>query len=209
MWMRSVLIPPTFGLAGVDLHTWTGWAQVTYWNAFVANLEMHGKGTFFDPRLDNAAQFPVAARAGLGHVRNTPDLITPKLGPLQFYQLSILAPRPTKGSFDPAAAARGKILFDGQARCASCHAPPLFTEPGWNLHTPAEIGIDSFQADRSPTHNYRTAPLRGLWTHQKGGFYHDGRFATLPDVVNHYNSLFNLGLSDQQKSDLVQYLLSL
>jgi hypothetical protein len=205
----ATLIPPAFGLAGVDLHTWTGWGQVTYWNAFVANLEMHGKGTFFDPRLDNAAQFPVAARAGLGHVRNTPDLITPKLGPLQFYQLSILAPRPPKGSFDPAAAARGKILFDGQARCASCHAPPLFTEPGWNLHTPAEIGIDSFQADRSPTHNYRTAPLRGLWTHRKGGFYHDGRFATLPDVVNHYNSLFNLGLSDQQKSDLVQYLLSL
>jgi hypothetical protein len=205
----ATLIPPAFGLAGVDLHTWTGWGQVTYWNAFVANLEMHGKGTFFDPRLDNAAQFPVAARAGLGHVRNTPDLITPKLGPLQFYQLSIPAPRPTKGSFDPAAAARGKILFDGQARCASCHTPPLFTEPGWNLHTPAEIGIDSFQADRSPTHNYRTAPLRGLWTHQKGGFYHDGRFATLPDVVNHYNSLFNLGLSDQQKSDLVQYLLSL
>src|SRR5919204_4405584 len=205
----ATLIPPAFGLAGVDLHTWTGWAQVTYWNAFVANLEMHGKGTFFDPRLDNAAQFPVAARAGLGHVRNTPDLITPKLGPLQFYQLSIPAPRPPKGSFDPAAAARGKILFDGQARCASCHTPPLFTEPGWNLHTPAEIGIDSFQADRSPTHNYRTAPLRGLWTHRKGGFYHDGRFATLPDVVNHYSSLFNLGLSDQQKSDLVQYLLSL
>jgi hypothetical protein len=205
----ATLIPPAFGLTGVDLHTWTGWGQVTYWNAFVANLEMHGKGNFFDPRLDNAAQFPVAARAGLGHVRNTPDLITSKLGPLQFYQLSMPAPRPTKGSFDPVAAARGKILFDGQARCASCHTPPLFTEPGWNLHTPAEIGIDSFQADRSPTHNYRTAPLRGLWTHQKGGFYHDGRFATLPDVVNHYNSVFNLGLNDQQKSDLVQYLLSL
>jgi hypothetical protein len=80
----AVLIPPAFGLAGVNLHTWTGWGSVTYWNAFVANLEMHGKGTFFDPRLDNAAQFPVAAKAGFGHVKNIPDLITPRLAALHF-----------------------------------------------------------------------------------------------------------------------------
>jgi cytochrome c peroxidase len=87
--------------------------------------------------------------------------------------------------------------------------PPLFTEPGWNMHTPAEIGIDSFQADRSPDGRYRTAPLKGLWTHQKGGFYHDGRFPTLLDVVQHYDSTFALALSDADKQDLVQYLLSL
>jgi hypothetical protein len=205
----AVLIPPAFGLDGVNLATWTGFGSLTYWNAFVANLEMHGKGTFFDPRLDNATQFPVATRAGFGHVRHTPDLITPKLGALHYYQLSIPAPTPPAGSFDAAAAARGRILFDGKAQCASCHVPPLFTEPGYNLHTPAEIGIDAFQANRSPTHRYRTAPLRGLWTHQKGGFYHDGRYATLLDVVNHYNSFLKLGLSNGAKSDLVQYLKSL
>lgn len=205
----AVLIPPAFGLDGVNLATWTGFGSLTYWNAFVANLEMHGQGTFFDPRLDNAAQFPVAARAGFGHVRHTPDLITRKLGALHYYQLSIPAPAPPAGSFNAAAAARGRILFDGTARCASCHVPPLFTEPGYNLHTPAEIGIDAFQADRSPTNRYRTAPLRGLWTHLKGGFYHDGRYATLQDVVNHYNSVFKLGLSRGDTSDLVQYLKSL
>src|SRR5215469_12197287 len=94
----AVLIPPAFGLAGVNLHTWTGWGSVTYWNAFVANLEMHGKGTFFDPRLDNAAQFPIAAKAGFGHVTNIPDVITPQLASLHFYQLGISAPRPPKGS---------------------------------------------------------------------------------------------------------------
>ena len=101
------------------------------------------------------------------------------------------------------------MLFDGKAQCASCHVPPLFTESGWNLHTPAEMGIDSFQADRSPDLRYRTAPLKGLWTHTKGGFYHDGRFATLLDVVNHYNDLQSLGLTDGEKSDLVEFLMSL
>jgi cytochrome c peroxidase len=82
----------------------------------------------------------------------------------------------------------------------------LFTEPGHNLHSPSELGIDSFQADRSPTRMYRTAPLAGLWTHQKGGFFHDGRFATLPDVVNHYDQQFKLQLTPQNKTDLVEYL---
>jgi len=205
----ATLIPPAFGLAGVNLHTYTGWGSVTYWNAFVANLEMHGKGTFFDPRLDNADQFPVAARAGFSNVRNEPDLITPKLGDLHAYQLSLPAPRPPQNSFDHAAADRGKDLFNGDAKCATCHVPPLFTEPGWNLHLPEEIGIDGFQADRAPDHRYRTTPLKGLFTHVKGGFYHDGRFATLADLVNHYDSFFSLHLSDQQKRDLVEYLKSL
>jgi hypothetical protein len=205
----AVLIPPAFGLVGVNLHTWTGWGSVTYWNAFVANLEMHGKGTFFDSRLNNAAQFPVAAAAGFGNVRNTPDLITSKLGALQFYQLAIPAPDPPKGSFDADAAARGKMLFEGQAKCATCHVAPLFTEPGWNMHTAQEIGVDDFQASRAPDNRYRTTPLKGLWTHTTGGFYHDGRFATLDDVVQHYNSFFGLGLSDSQVHDLVEYLNSL
>jgi hypothetical protein len=205
----AVLIPPAFGLAGVNLHTWTGWGSITYWNSFVANLEMHGKGTFFDPRLDDASQFPVAAAPGFGSVKNSPDLITSKLADLQTYQLSIVAPSPPKGSFNEEAAARGKDLFSGQAKCATCHVPPLFTEPGWNMHTPGEIGVDDFQANRSPDKRYRTSPLKGLWTHTKGGFFHDGRFATLNDVVQHYNSFFGLSLSDQQVDDLVQYLMSL
>jgi cytochrome c peroxidase len=118
-------------------------------------------------------------------------------------------PRPPAGSFDAGAFDRGKVLFEGKARCATCHVPPLYTEPGKNLYAPSEIGVDAFQADRSPTHAYRTAPLRGLWTHQKGGFYYDGRFATLRDVVNHYDGFLRLGLTEQEKSDLIQHLLGL
>jgi hypothetical protein len=205
----ATLIPPAYGLAGVNLHTYTGWGSVPYWNAFVANLEMHGQGVFYDPRLDDPKQFPVAARNRFGHTSNSPDLITPKLAALHFYQLALAAPAPPAGSFDPAAAARGAKLFRAKAECATCHVPPLFTEPGWNLHTPAEIGIDRFQADRSPTHRYRTTPLKGLWAHEKGGFYHDGRFATLGDVVDHYNRFFKLRLTSGEKRDLVQYLKSL
>ena len=205
----AVLIPPAFGLAGVNLHTWTGWGSVTYWNAFVANLEMHGKGTFFDPRLNDPMQFPVAVAAGFADVRNDPDLITSKLAALHFYQLAIPAPKPPKGSFDEGAALRGQVIFNGKADCARCHVPPLFTEPGWNMHTADEICIDDFQANRAPDRRYRTSPLKGLWTHRKGGFFHDGRFATLGDVVQHYNNFFALGLGNGEISDLVEYLKSL
>ncbi len=205
----ATLIPPAFGLAGVNLHTWTGWGSVAHWNGLVANLEMQGSGTFYDPRLNDATKFPIAAMAGFGNVRNTPDRITRKLAPLHLYQLSLEAPRPPAGSYDAAAAGRGKALFEGKADCARCHVPPLYTEPGWNMHTPDEIGIDSFQAERSPDGHYRTAPLKGLWAHAKGGFYHDGRFAELRNVVAHYDRTFSLGLSDAERRDLVEYLKSL
>jgi hypothetical protein len=206
----AVLIPPAYGLAGVNLHTWTGWGSVPYWNAFVANLEMHGTGRFFDPRLNNASQFPIAAANGFGDVKVDPseDRITPKLAALHAYQLAIRAPNPPKGQFN-FAAKRGESLFNGKAQCSRCHVPPLFTEPGWNAHTPAEVCVDSFQADRSPDRIYRTAPLSGLFAHQKGGFYHDGRFATLPEVVSHYDGCMTLQLSDSEKSDLAAYLLTL
>jgi hypothetical protein len=205
----ATLIPPAFGLAGVNLHTWTGWGSVTHWNAFVANLEMHGSGTFFDPRLNDAAKFPIAAANNFGNVRNSPDLITPKLAALHFYQLAIPAPEPREGSFNRAAANRGESVFNAKAQCATCHVPPLFTEPGWNMHPPAKMCIDDFQAKRSPDEHYRTSPLKGLWSHQKGGFYHDGRFATLLEVVNHYNTCLGTGLTTQEKNDLVEYLKSL
>ena len=205
----ATLIPPAFGLTGVNLHTWTGWGSVTHWNAFVANLEMHGQGTFFDPRLNDAAKFPIAAANGFGNVRNANDRITPKLGALHFYQLAIPAPEPPRGSFDRAAAERGHELFSGKAACNACHVEPLFTEPGWNMHLPSDVCVDDFQAKRSPDERYRTSPLQGLWTHEKGGFFHDGRFSTLLAVVNHYNTCFNLGLTEQEKGDLVQYLRSL
>jgi hypothetical protein len=207
----ATLIPPAFGLAGVNLHTWTGWGSVTYWNAFVATLEMHGKGRFWDPRLNDTVQFPIAAKNGFGNLNPTldpdEDRITPKLAALHVYQLSLPAPQSPNPMDD--AAKRGDELFSGKAGCNNCHMEPLWTERGWNMHTASEICIDSFQSDRAPDKRYRTSPLGGLFTHQKGGFYHDGRFATLGDVVDHYNSCKNLGLSSAEKSDLIAYLLTL
>src|SRR5262249_13790235 len=159
--------------------------------------------------LNDATQFPVAAAAGFADVRSQPDLITAKLPALQLYQLSIPAPPPPAGSFDAAAAERGRALFEGKARGAGCHVPPLYTEPGWNMHTAWEIGIDDFQASRAPDRRYRTTPLAGLWTHMKGGFYHDGRFATLPDVIRHYDTTFGLNLADPEVSDIAEFLKSL
>lgn len=218
----AVLIPNARGLSGHNLHTWTGgWGTVTYWNAFVAVNELHGIGTFFDARFDDATQFPIAAAARLGHVSVDPDSdqVTGKLAALHFYQLALPSVQPRPGvDFDPAAAARGDELFSAKAGCNSCHHEPLWTEPGWNQHTADEMKIDSFEADRSPGHAYQTMNLAGVFVRErglymspqnKGRFYHDGRFKTLMDVVNSYNDRFSLGLSDQEKQDLVEYLKSL
>ncbi len=218
----ATLIPNAFGLSGFNQHTWTGsWGSLPYWNAFVAVLEMHGKGRFFDPRLDNAAKFPIAASNGFGHVQINPDddMVTSKLPALQFYQLALPSPVPQAGvDFDEEAAARGDELFSGKAMCNNCHVEPLWTEPGWNLHKPSEIGVDSFQADRAPDGVYKTMNLGGIFVRErglfmkpenKGRFYHDGRFKTLLDVVDHYDKFLSLGLTSQEKSDLVEYLKSL
>src|SRR6266567_2431888 len=204
----ATLIPPAFGLAGVNKHTWSGSRpSIPYWNAYVAVTQMHGSGTFLDPRLANEK---VAAKTGLGANRGKPDEVSAKLSALHYYQLSLPAPMPPSGSFDPSTADRGRQLFEGKAQCATCHVPPLFTEPGWNLHAASEIGVDDFQAKRSPgEQKYRTSPLRGLFAHARGGFYHDGRFATLPDVVAHYNVALALGLSVQEAADVVAFLSSL
>jgi cytochrome c peroxidase len=194
---------------------------VTYWNAFVANLELHGVGNFFDERLDDAAQFPIAAAARLGHISvdEDKDQITSKLPTLAYYQLSLPSPKPRAGrDFDREAARRGDKLFSGKANCASCHHEPIWTEPGWNTHLPAELGIDSFQADRSPDRSYKTMNLAALFVREGGlfmkpenkeRFYHDGRFQTLRDVVQSYNTRFALGLTDQEMRELVEYLKSL
>lgn len=218
----ATLIPDASGLAGYNLHTWTGgWGSIPYWNAMVAVIEMQGVGTFFDERFDDATQFPIAAKAGLGHITVDPDhdRVTPALGALQVYQLALLAPKPRPGvDFDPDAAARGDALFSGKAGCNSCHHEPLWTEPGWNQHTAAEMKIDSFEADRSPGHAYKTMNLAGLFVRERGlfmfpqdagRFYHDGRFRTLADVVDSYDQRFALGLTAGEKADLVEYLKSL
>src|SRR3954452_2820616 len=205
----ATLIPSAYGLNGVNLATYTGFGQMTYWNAFVANLEMHGQGNFFDERLNNPDKYPVATRARLFDVRHARDRVTPGLGALQYSQQGLKPPPPPSRSYNHAAARRGKAIFDGKGKCASCHVPPTFSEPGNNLHKPADICTDSFEADRSPTGMYRTTPLRGLWARAKGGFYHDGRYPTLGAVVEHYNGCLGLNLSAREKSDLVQYLKSI
>ncbi len=206
----ATVIPAAFGLAGVNLHTYTGWGSVTYWNAYVANTQMYALGRFYDPRLSDRARFPVVERTGFDDLRPERDLVTAKLAPLHVYQVAIPAPKAPEGSFDKAAAQRGEALFSGKARCATCHTPPLYTEPGWSMHTAEEMGIDDFQASRSPDAKfYRTTPLKGLFTRLRPGLYHDGRFPDLDAVIAHYERLLRLELTDPERRDLVEFLKSL
>ncbi|MGF1468131.1 MAG: hypothetical protein ACFCGT_18580 [Sandaracinaceae bacterium] len=205
----AVLNPPLHGRAGVNLATYNGWGSQAYWIGLVPNIELFGEGTFDDARLADADEFPVAAAAGLDRTDAENDRITPLIPALHVYLVSLPAPVPEPGSFDEAAAERGEALFNGAAQCATCHVPPLYSEPGWNLHPASDIGIDSFHADRGPEDAYRTTPLLGLAARQTGGFYHDGRFATVDDVIDHYNGVFDLGLGEDEQSDLAQFLLSL
>ena len=201
------LIPAAFGLKGIELTTYTGWGDITYWNAFVGTLQMRGKGSSSDPRLNNPEKYPIAVENGFYNVVNNPDLLTSKLPALRAYQHSLEAPKPPRGSFDVAAASRGKGLFLSRAKCATCHKPPLLADNV--LHSASELGIDDFESMRSPTGMYRTTPLRGLFARAKGGFYHDGRFATLRDVITHYDDHMQLKLTAKEKTLLEEYLKSL
>ena len=196
-----VVLPPSYGLKNVGFETVTGDGPISYWNSYVGVGQMGGLGNFTDHRL------------GLD-IRQTPDLVTPKLAALLEYQLSLRAPAPPRGSVDQAAARRGKRLFRNEARCASCHQGPTFTDvlsgPSRRvpfLHEPAEVGMDARYAERSATGKYRTTPLRGLLQHAP--YFHDGSAPDLLAVVNHYDRLFALGLTAAQKADLVEYLKSL
>lgn len=192
-----VVLPPAFGLRQVRMELFTGDDTISYWNRYVAVTQMHGHGSFVDPRIDV-------------NVQNPPDLVSSKLPALRAYQFSIDKPAPQAGSFDAAAAARGRAIF--AARCATCHQGTTFTDiNNGTLHSPAETGQDGRYAERSVTKRYRTTPLRGLWNppQLQGPYFHDGGAATLEDVVDHYNSVRNLNLTTQQKSDLVNFLKTL
>ncbi len=133
-------------------------------------------------------------------------MVTPKLPPLRAYQHSLPAPPTPGASYDRGAARRGKAIFD--ANCASCHMSDTLTDNNNGvLHRPSETGMDSTYAARTTQKQYRTTPLRALWQHAP--YFHDGSAATLLDVVEHYNRVRGLGLTEQQKRDLVEYLKSL
>ncbi|MGE5339371.1 MAG: hypothetical protein ACM3PU_16200 [Gemmatimonadota bacterium] len=196
---KPVVIPPAYGLAGIHSVTYTGDGnEISYWNRYVAVVEMGGLGSFAEPRLN------------LNVTHGNVDLVSDKLDALQAYQLSLASPAAPAGSFDAAAAARGKLVFEGAGRCSTCHAGPAFTDANERLHPPADSMSEPEQpsyAARSATRQYRTTPLRGLWQHAP--YFHDGSAATLDAVVQKYNDRLSLGLTPQQAADLVQYLKSL
>jgi cytochrome c5 len=196
------VIPPAYGLSGIDRITSTGDGEaLSYWNRYVGVTQMGGHGTFSD------------ARTGVNVTNGNDDLISAKLPALQAYQLSIAAPAPPAGSFDALAAMRGKAIFEGVARCATCHSGAEFTDANQRLHPSADVvsepepnGAPSY-ASRSATKQYRTAPLRGIWQHAP--YFHNGTAPTLDAVVQTYNARKSLGLNAEQAADLVQYLKSL
>lgn len=189
-----VVIAPAYGLKDVPLETYTGEGPVSYWNAYVAITQMGGQGNFSEPELNI-------------DIHADPDLVTPKLPALLEYQESLAAPAPPAGSFDPDAAARGQELFEGKAGCAGCHSGPTYTDAGTTLHEAHEVGADPLYATRTITRRYRTTPLRALWQHPP--YYHNGEFATLAEVVDHYDLVHNLGLNEAEQGDLEEFLKSL
>jgi len=196
---KPVVIPPAYGLQGIHSVTFTGDGNdLAYWNRYVAVAEMGGLGTVVEPRLN------------LNLTNGTEDRVSGKLPALQAYQLSLAAPTAPAGSFDAVGAARGKLVFEGAGRCATCHSGPHFTDANTRLHpagdSMAEPESPSY-ASRSATKQYRTPPLKGVWQHAP--YFHDGSAATLIDVVRTYDRKRGLGLTQQQVTDLGEYLKSL
>lgn len=193
-----IVLPPAFGLREVDLETYTGEGEVSYWNAYVAVTQMHGKGDFSDPDLGIDIDVP-----------DSEDQVTSKLPALREYQFSLVAPAPPAGSFDPAAADRGEAVFEGKGTCAACHLPEAsFTDVNLGvLHAPEDTGMDPAYAARTTTGLYRTTPLAGAWQHPP--YFHDGSAPTFADVVVHYDDVLGLQLTPAERADLAEYLKSL
>jgi mono/diheme cytochrome c family protein len=188
-----LVLPPAYGLAKVKNETYTAEGPISYWNAYVAVTQMGGQGNFSDPKLKI-------------DVKHSPDLVTPKLAALRAYQHSLGAPPPPAGSFDSASAERGRALFD--KNCASCHVDRTGTDNNsGKLHPAKETGLDGGYAARTKAGAYRTTPLRGLWQHPP--YFHDGSAKTLEDVVEHYDKVRKLGLSEAQQNDLAEFLKTL
>ncbi|MDB5933765.1 MAG: putative lipoprotein [Massilia sp.] len=196
------VIPPAYGLKGIHRITATGDGDdIAYWNRYVAVTQMAGQGSFAE------------SRTGVNVTHGTSDLVSAKLPALQAYQLSLAAPVAPAGSFDAAAAARGKLVFANRGQCISCHGGAEFTDANLRLHPVSDVvsepepgGAPSY-ASRSATKLYRTAPLRGLWQHAP--YFHNGSAATLTDVVTTYNTRKSLGLSAAEIADLTEYLKSI
>lgn len=204
---NPVVIPPAYGLYGLPKAIFTGDGDVehepvgpvAYWNRYVAVTQMHGHGYFEDERLGLVVDN-----------REEDDLVTDKLPALQAYQFSLSAPVPPDGSFDTSAAVRGKMLFSGKAKCATCHSGPLLTDVINNgkLHPQrASVAVDKDYVKRSATKKWRVTPLKGIWQHPP--YFHDGSAETLADVVSRYNQERNLNLSTAEQTDLTEYLKSL
>ncbi len=188
-----VLIPPAYGLKDIELATYTGEGDISFWNAYVAITQMGGQGSFKSEEL------------GLDIIAD-PDLVTPKLEALRIYQHSLKPPKALHKSFDVAAAQRGKKLFRNKAGCVDCHSGKNFSDD--LRHNPEETGSDPDYAQRGGHIGaYRTSPLKGIWSHAP--YFHNGAHASLNDLVDHYDNVLQTGLIMDEKEDLVQYLKSL
>ncbi|HEX9860795.1 MAG TPA: cytochrome B6, partial [Nitrospirota bacterium] len=101
---------------------------------------------------------------------------------------------------------RGQELFFGKAKCSVCHPAPFYTD-----NTMHDLKVERFY--KTQTYNGMTAssdgpiktfPLRGI--KDSPPYLHDGRLLTLEDTVEFFNLVQELGLSEQEKKDIVTFM---
>jgi hypothetical protein len=99
-------------------------------------------------------------------------------------------------SADPAQR-RGEALFsksfphDSSMSCAGCHVP-------------SAAFVDHRQHDVGSGGLYKTPTL--LNADFNGPYFHDGRFDNYGQVIDHFNRVFDLGLTAEDRADLAAYL---
>jgi cytochrome c peroxidase len=134
----------------------------------------------------------------------------------EFQELLDFPPAPKLnvfGKLDPAKAdeaeLRGQELFFGKGQCATCHAPPYYTDNLMhNLRTErffAEKMINGRKA--SADGPIKTFPLRGI--KDSPPYLHDDRLMTLEDTVEFFNVVLALQLTGPERTDLVAFLRTL
>ena len=117
------------------------------------------------------------------------------------------------GKLDPAKATpaevRGQELFFGKSRCAECHPAPYYTDnlmhnlQAERFFKPQLVNGRQTGADGP----IKTFPLRGI--KESPPYLHDGRLLTLADTVEFFNLVTGVRLTDEEKADLVAFMLAL
>ncbi len=219
-----------------------GFSKVQFWDGRAPTLEDQSVGPLTNP-IEHGFQDNDAVVAKINKIEGYKNLFKEAFGTKKItiqhvgkaiasFQRTLISGNSLFDRFDydgdekaiSESAKRGKKLFFDKARCNLCHFGTNFSDEkfhnigiGWGGET-VDVGRFHVSKDQKDIGAFKTPTLREI--SKTAPYMHDGRFATLRDVVEHYNGggvknpfqdnqIIPLKLTESEKQDLVEMLRTL